>query len=382
MAEELNGKWNDVLDNDISDQVDFDVPDVEPSYGYEDPVETPHTDDEPKGDDIDGLVEEPTLETNTDVEPTEDIPVMHQFLKQYGIEDPSKIQFEDENGELSEVNFDSLTRDEQLTMLSELTNPGLSDHEIEVVNYLRKYNVTFDQVLDHFANERLNQYLSENPDKVKQKAYQIDDYSDDELYLADLKSKYPDFTDEELMSKLDVAKLNEELFKKESEVLRKQYKDQEDQAIELEKQQEAQRNQDLQDSLINAVNMFNNISIDDLDAADEEHMVLEVEDTEKHNILNYLLTQDKDGKSQLVKDIEDPAKLIEIAYFMLYGKSNMADITNYWKGVLKETRKEIKSQTPKPSKKDNTTVVSTPKKEEVDTFANQVSTVSGWDRYL
>lgn len=324
--EELNGKWDGMLDNDITEQVDFETPDYEPTYGYEDV--TAQISPEVNSD-----IQETETETETGIETQEtleeDVPTLHQFLKQYGISDPSKIQFEDENGELSEVDFDSLNKEEQLTMLSELTNPGLSEYETGVINYLRKYNVTFDQVIDYFANERLNQYLTENPDQVKQKVYQIDDYSDDELYLADLKVKYPEFSDEELMSKLDVAKLNEELFQKESEALRQQYKAQEDQMIEFEKQQEAQRNQDLQDSLIHAVNNFNTISIDDLDIADENHLVLEVEDTEKHNILNYLLTQDKDGKSQLVRDIENPAKLIEIAYYMLYGKSNMSGITNY-----------------------------------------------------
>jgi hypothetical protein len=304
-------------------------------------------------------------------------------LKNYGINDPTKIQFEGEDGELSEMNFDSLSREEQLNILSEITNPGLSEHEVDVVNYMRKYNMTFDQILDNYAQNKLNEYLTENPDQVRQKSYRIDDYTDDELYLADLKSKYPDFSDEELMSKLDVAKLNEELFKKESEVLRKQYKDQEDQEIENERFQEAQRNKDLQDNLIYAVNQFNSISIDDLDVSNDDHLVLEVEDAEKHSILNYLLTQDKDGKSQLVKDIENPAKLVEIAYYMLYGKSNMTGITNYWKGVLKETRKEMKKETPKPSKKDNTTVVSdTKKKHDDDPFANQSSVVSGWDRYI
>lgn len=373
---ELNGQFDTLLDNDITDQVDFEAIDNEPNYGYEEQIE----DSSSQLEDVVEEIQDPTQEVETETQTEEysdDIPVMHQFLKQYGISDPTKIQFEDENGEISEVNFENLSREEQLTMLGELTNPGLSDHEIDVINYLRKYNVTFDQVMDQVANDRLQQYLSENPDKVKQKSYSIDDYTDDELYLADLKSKYPDFTDEELLSKLDVAKLNEELFKKESEVLRNQYKAQEDQAIELEKQQEEQRNQDLQNNLIQAVNNFNSISIDDLDIADENHLILEVEDAEKHNILNYLLTQDKDGKSQLVKDIENPAKLIEIAYYMLYGKSNMTGITNYWKGVLKETRKEMKQQTPKPSKKDNTTVVSKTTKENVDPFANQVSTPSG-----
>lgn len=372
---ELNGKWDDVLGDDITDQVDFEDPDVEPNYGYDDDTSTEIEELQPEIESTDDLVEDNTEDTS------EEIPVMHQFLKQYGISDPKRIQFENEEGEITEMDFDSLSREEQMTMLGELTNPGLSEHEIDVVNYLRKNNVTLDQVIDHFANERLSQYLNDNPDQVKQKVYQIDDYTDDELYLADLKAKYPDFTDEELMSKLDVAKLNEELFKKESDVLRQQYKTQEDQEIELARLQEEQRNKDLQDSIINAVNQFNSISIDDLDATDNDHLVLEIEDAEKHDILNYLLTQDKDGKSQFVKDIENPAALIELAYYRLYGKSNMTGITNYWKGVLKETRKELKTQTPKPSKKDNTTVVSS-KKEKHDNFANQTSVVSGWDRYL
>lgn len=376
----LNEKLNDVLDNNITEEVDFEDPDYSPHYDYDD--ETSIENQTLETDQQNNVGEEQSTDVQETSDDQNDSPVMHQFLKKYGIEDPTKIQFENEDGEISEVDFESLSPEEQLTMLSELTNPGLSEHETDVINYLRRYQVTFDQVVDHFANEKLQQYLADNPDKVKQKVYQIDDYTDDELYLADLKSKYPDFTDEELISKLDVAKLNEELFKKETSVLRNQYKEQEDQSRELEKQQEAQRNQDLQNNLIEAVNKFNTISIDDLEATNEDHLVLEVEESEKHNILNYLLTQDKDGKSQLVKDIEDPAKLIEIAYYMLYGKSNMTGITNYWKGVLKETRKEMKSQTPKSSKKDNTTVLSNSQKENVDPFANQVSTVSGWDRYI
>lgn len=368
--EELNGKWDDILGDDITDQVDFEDISTEPTYDFDDDVKVEGQDDIT---DIDNNTDDDNNEESVE---EKEIPIMHQFLQQYGIADPTKIQFENEDGEITEMDFDSLSRDEQMTMLGELTKPQLSDHEIDVINYLRQNNVSFDQVIDYYANERLSQYLSENPDQVKQKVYSIDEYSDDELYLADLKAKYPDFTDDELMSKLDVAKMNEELFKKEADVLRQQYKDIEDQDIEYARQQEMQRNQDLQDSLVYYVNQFNSISIDDLDSADNDHLVLEIEDSEKHDILNYLLTQDKDGKSQFVKDIEDPAALIELAYYRLYGKSNMAGITNYWKGVLKETRKEIKAQTPKPSKKDNTTVVSN-KKEKHDNFANQTSVVSG-----
>ena len=50
--------------------------------------------------------------------------------------------------------------------------------------------MNFSQVIDYFANKRLEEYLQEHPEDVKQPTYQIDDYSDDELYLADLKAKY------------------------------------------------------------------------------------------------------------------------------------------------------------------------------------------------
>ena len=128
------------------------------------------------------------------------------FLKTKGIADPTKIQFENESGEIEDVDFNSLSREEQLTILQELTAPDLSEHEVGVINYLRQNKVTFDQVIDYFANQRLEEYLNAHPEDRHQKNYSIDEYNDDELYLADLKSKYPSFSDEELLSKLNIAK--------------------------------------------------------------------------------------------------------------------------------------------------------------------------------
>jgi hypothetical protein len=235
---------------------------------------------------------------------------MTAFLKSKGIVDPTKIQFENENGEIEDVDFNSLSREEQMTMLQELTAPDLSEHEVGVINYLRQNKVTFDQVIDYFANQRLEAYLNEHPEDVHQKNYSIDDYNDDELYLADLKSKYPSFTDEELLSKLNIAKSDEDLFKKEVDVLRDSYKTQEDQMLKDAELAEQQQYEDLQNSLMQAVSNLNEIS---LDTADPSSDSLVVEDKDKHQILAYLLNQDKDGKSQFVKDIENPATLIELA---------------------------------------------------------------------
>lgn len=265
---------------------------------------------------------------------------MTSFLKSKGIADPSKIQFENENGEIEDVDFNSLSREEQLTMIQELTDPGLSDHEVQVVNYLRQNNVTFDQVIDYFANQRLEEYLNAHPEDIHQQSYTIDDYSDDELYLADMKSKYPSFSDEELLSKLNIAKSDEDLFKKEVDVLRESYRAQEDQMLKDAELAEQQQYEDLQNNLLQAVSNFNEIS---LDTADVNSDSLVIEDADKHQMLAYLLNQDKDGKSQFVKDIENPATLIELAWYRTQGRNVIDGISQYWKDVLKSERKKIAS---------------------------------------
>lgn len=265
---------------------------------------------------------------------------MTAFLKTKGIADPTKIQFENESGEIEDVDFNSLSREEQLTMLQELTAPDLSEHEVGVINYLRQNRVTFDQVIDYFANQRLEEYLNAHPEDVHQQSYTIDDYSDDELYLADMKSKYPSFSDEELLSKLNIAKSDEDLFKKEVDVLRESYRAQEDQMLKDAELAEQQQYEDLQNNLLQAVSNFNEIS---LDTADVNSDSLVIEDADKHQMLAYLLNQDKDGKSQFVKDIENPATLIELAWYRTQGRNVIDGISQYWKDVLKSERKKIAS---------------------------------------
>ena len=262
---------------------------------------------------------------------------LHNFLKEKGIEDPSKLQWEDENGEITDVDFDSLSDEDKLNVLNSLSDPGLSQHEIDVVNYLRQNGVTFNQVIDYFSKKAVDDYIAQNPDSVPTKTYTIDDYTDEELYLADLKSKYPDFTDEELTSKLNSAKSNEELFKKEVNALRTEYKNEEDAQIEAQRQEEQQAYNDLVGNLQNILGNFNEVV---LDSTDPESDVLEIEDSDKDQVLAYLLNQDTDGKSQLVKDLENPTTLIELAWLRTQGRALIDNSTRYWKDLLKQERKE------------------------------------------
>ena len=284
--------------------------------------------------------------------------ILTTFLKSYGIEDPSKMKFQNDNDEVEDVDFKTLSKEDQMEILRNLTDSGLSEQEIADLNWLRQNKMSLKQFSNAVSQQSVQNYLAQNPDKAPQRVYQIDDYSDDELYLADLKSKYPDFTDEELLSKLESAKDNEDLYTKEVTALRNSYKADEDNLVKQQEEQQAQVAQAMRDNLMNAARNFNEVL---LDADDPESDSLMVEDADKQQILSYLLDQDSQGKSQLIRDLEDPETLIQLAWLRLQGQNAISDTSRYWKETLKETRKEnakLQKEIEKlKGKKDNSVVI-------------------------
>lgn len=380
-----NERFND-LGSEFDDLFDGDnATTVEPVESKEtEPVELPDSTDVDNGPAY-GVEETEYDNSNESSNDETELDVWHQYLKDMGIADSKAIQFENEDGEIETVDFDSLDKETQLTMLKELTNPGLSNHEIDVINYMRKTNASFNDIVDYYANQKLQQFFNENPDQAPQKVYKIDEYTNDELYLVDLKNKYPTLTDEELLSELDSAKLNEELFNKKTEAIRQQYKEIEEQQLIEQEFAEQQRYEALQQNITNAVINFKEVSIDS-DPDSEDWRGIEIEDGDRQQILSYLLDQDQEGKSQLVRDIEDPNSLIELAWYKLYGQDLVHNVTKYWKGVVKEDRKKIASLTKQVEKYKNgsNTVVSPVSEKKTNTNNNNkgFSLGNGWDDLL
>jgi hypothetical protein len=285
----------------------------------DDPVESQEEQiEEPEVDETEPLLPEQPSDTggdstepqNPDNQPEAEDDLVTTYLKSYGISDPTKIQFENDEGGIDEVDFSTLPKEEQLTMLQELASSNYTDYERQVINYLRVNNTDLQGVINYFQNKAIEEYLAQNPDKAPQKTYTIDDYSDDELYIADLAAKFQNLTEDELNNKLETAKMNEEVFKKEVDELRQFYKAEEDRQAEEAKNREQQQYEALQNSLLDAANKFNEIV---LDLDDPQSDALELEDSDKQMMLDYLLTPDKDGQSQFDKDLSDPAALIELA---------------------------------------------------------------------
>lgn len=142
-------------------------------------------------------------------------------------------------------------------------------------------------------------------------------------------------------------------------------KDEEEEiAKERIKEQEEQFN-NFKTSLESQLNDFNSIP---MDYKDNKSDSLQIEESEKEEIYKYILNQDENGATQFFKDLNDPKTLVELAWFALYGKEAISDITNYWKSQLKNTRKSVDN-------KPQTTVVSLDKNKSKDNFTNHHKSV-------
>jgi hypothetical protein len=331
-----------------------------PTQTQEEEIEEPVV-EEPlnKTEEEEQPIQDPAETEEEEEEPDYSNNSIYLFLQERGVKDPGKIKFTNEDDTEEEIDFNSLSTEEQLEVLKQVTDPGLSEEEISTINYLRHNNTTLQQVIDYWAQKRLDDYLNEHPEAVHQKQYEVDDYSDDDLYLTDLRHRYPDFSDEELLAELESAKENEDLFKKKTEILRNTYKAEEDQAEAARQQQEAQQVEDLRNNLMDAASRFNEVQ---LDYTDDKSDSLVIDEEDKQQMMSYILNQDSEGKSQLVRDLEDPDRLIEIAWFSTQGPKMLSELTKYWKGLLAEERaenKKLQAKLDKINKTGTSTVVST-----------------------
>ena len=295
--------------------------------------------------------EEPIQDPNQELEdPDSDLDAFAIFLKSRGVRDGKTIVYEDEDtGETKEVDFNSLDKQEQLEILNSLADPGLTEDEIRTINLLRKNNTTLQDVISYYQQKAIDEYIEKNNISP---TYSIDSYSDDDLYIADQKSKYPEMSDEELQTELEIAKSNEELFKKKVDLIRKQYQKLEEENIREQEEAEKAQQKEYQDKFANILNGFESISLDYKDPKSDK---IVIEERDKNQIFDYVFKPTTNGVSKFVEDLSNPEIVAKLAWFQLFGEETMSDISNYWKDELKKVRRNATPAAPK-----NTVVVRQP----------------------
>lgn len=235
-----------------------------------------------------------------------------EVLRMNGITDLNKIKFEDESGAIVERSWDSLTREEQLGILTGQTaeEDELSQEEIDLLNNLRQSGLSVEDWLQSLM-------------PTQQPSYKIDDLSDEDVYALDLLEKVGEenITDEELAEAIENAKKNEALFKKTVEGLRKEYiKLQQDEEARAEQEYAAQQQEMYNNwsaSIIDQIQGLNSFAGQDLELSDEE----------KQNLANYTLQIDNNGTSAFGRDLQNPQLFAEAAFWLLNKEAIAEELT-------------------------------------------------------
>lgn len=270
--------------------------------------------------------EEPEQIVTGQSEEIVDDSLLSDFLKTRGIDDISRIKFEDDNGNIEEKSWNSLSKEEKFNILNTpLTTEsddqvdGLSDEEIQLLSTIRQSNLSPSEYIQQIQGQPV----------VQEPTYKIDDLSDDEIFILDLESRVGELSDDMAVQALNTAKQNEELFKKQVEGIRKEYKEREDyqsqqEQAEIEQQQQEAYNQ-FQDTIINSIEQFN--SVGNLD--------LNFDDADREELAQFVLSRDEAGNNYLWQALQDPDTLVKAAWFILNGDEALNNISDYFVNQIK-----------------------------------------------
>lgn len=279
----------------------------------------------------------PTEDSENETENTEleEDSFISELLRSRGILDPNKIKFENDNGEIEELDWDSLDTQAKLNILNssnEDTETGLDASEIELINAIRQSQLTPAEYIQYIQRTGVETYIQNTQNQGYVSS--IDQYSDEELYVMDLISRSQEITKEEALEALERAKSNDVLFRKQMGAIRNEYKKAEEESIQyarLKQEQDAQEvyNQfaeQIEDSIIN----FKEFSGCELNMSNED----------MQDLYNFITGFDNAGNNWFNKALNDPDTVVQMAWFILNGEKMIQDMNEYYQKEITNVRKE------------------------------------------
>lgn len=238
--------------------------------------------------------------------------------------DPNSIQIEEIDG-VKNVKFDDLTKEDKFDVLfNDMKDPAMTftDEEAEIINSWRSSGISPFEYINKTINDNINQYYRNSQEMEDSPS--IDDYDDDEVYLAQIQMDYPDLSQEERLRLLSQAKMDADVFKKQVDNIRDKYGDQEDKARERRAIAQQQIQQNYQARMYNG--LVNALNSNDFLGLDNQGMVLSNE--EKNAVAQFAFRKDINGKTPLENAMANPQNLARIAYYALYGRDLINDMMN------------------------------------------------------
>lgn len=314
MAEGID-VYDDLDDLDELEELQSNVNTTTQDDGYEDSLSN-------------GLdVEQPESEENIE----EDF--IDSLLKSRGIEDKSKVKFVDDDGNIDEVNWDNLDNETRLNILQSSEHDpdtDLDDSEIQLINAIRQSRMSPSEYLQYIEQNGVNRYIQNSQEDNYQ--YQVNQYTDEELYVFDLMSRIG-ATEAEAQEMLEQAKTNEALFSKQIEAIRQEYQNIEAEnyrtaQIEYDQRAQEQYNQFAQ-SIAHQIENFDTFADYDLN--------MDFDDMQE--LYDFITGVDAAGNNHFAKTLADPKLVVQMAWFALNGSRMIEDITDYYKNEITQVRK-------------------------------------------
>ena len=264
-------------------------------------------------------------------EPKESPDLISKLLEARGI-NPQKIQIYDEDDKLTEVPFSELSDDEKFEILSMDNSQSVmpTDDELEILNYLRKNGMSLKDFAEWQKQVGVQEYMAN-----QQPHSEIDDYSDDEIIAYDFIQRFGDqMTDEEIDTEIERLKTDEEAYKKRVDLLRATYKSEAEAQAKLYEEQEKSQAE---------ANMaaFRSAYIDSAKTLDDIQGI-SLDDNDKEELLQFVLTKDVANRTGFSKAMDDPANVLKMAWFLLHGEESFDATVDYFKKEIAKRDKTNK----------------------------------------
>ena len=318
--------FDELLDDEGTEKVAFDE-----SQNDNDPLDDEFSSSDDEKDDDQDLEQKEQEKQESKEESTtykfEESESINRILESKGI-NPHEILYEDENGDEVSVDFYELDPEEQLNLLQYNPNQyDLEENEIEVINFLRESETTLEDYIDYVRKTAIEEYLNSSA------SYDIDAYSDEEVYASLLKDQFPNLTDEEIELEIEKEKTNQSLFEKKVSQVREYYKAQ---AEEIKQKEEEAKAAELERTQTESKKKLANAAI-----ATEELMGFEIDDKDRSETFDFIFNQDATGKSKFFKLLENPEKLFKVALFALKEEEINKTLEQEFKKAYNNTKPPI-----------------------------------------
>jgi hypothetical protein len=250
-----------------------------------------------------------------------------RLLESRGI-DRNRVQILDEEGNPTEVSFDSLSEQDKFDILSYQDDPVLpEDHEIQMINFLRQNNMTLQDFAEWQRQEAIKEYLA-----GQAPTSDTDSYSDEEIVAYDYIKRFGEsMSDEEIDAEIERLKADPEAFAKRVSLLRNAFKAEEEAQAKLYQDEAAAKQAENEQMFVNTYHQ----AMAGIDSIQNT----ELDDNDRDELLRFVLEKDQANRTGLSKAMDNPENVLKMAWYLLHGEERVDAMIDYFQKEISKRSK-------------------------------------------